>query len=266
MRSRVASVLLTLASIALGASVAGWWLQRSVFDPARTRDVAAAVLSHDSVRDEVAERISVAVASQFDQDPAVVRIAVARAASTPAGAEVLAEVVVHAHAKLVGLQDDPVQITPQQVARVVDDQRAESLPPVVVPVPTIGVLDTGRKLVDRLVGPLFIGGLVAAALAWIIHPDKARMLAITGGGLVIVAVLMVVIALALPLAVPAITSSAWADALPELARDQAPTLIGIALVVFGAGCACVAAALALRRQERLRVARAAPQPPAGYTW
>ncbi|MFZ1491026.1 MAG: hypothetical protein WAS51_13895 [Ilumatobacteraceae bacterium] len=251
MRRSVSTLLLWLASLLFGAAMTGWWMQQTVFDPSNTESVTGAVLDHESVRTELTRRITEATAEQLGVDRDEVAFAVDRAAQTPAGAELLAQLVVDSHARLIGERDAPVQITPAQLVVVLGDDRAALLPAILLPVPRVSSLAWFNSTLDDLVLATFLGALGCALLALVVHPDKARMLKILGLGLVGVAVLVGIIGWVLPTFVlPVLTDSPWAKAIPEIAHSALSLLVGLSLVSAGLGVAAIIAGVAWGRSER----------------
>lgn len=260
MRRSAAVVLLWFALVLVGAAVTGWWLQQTAFAPERTEKVASAVLEHDSVRAELTRRITEATASQLGVDRDAVALAVDRAAGTPAGVDLLAELTVDSHARLIGERDAPVQITPAQLVVVLGDDRAAALPAIALPVPRVAALAWLDRTLDQLTIALFLGALGCGLLALVVHPERARMLKLAGVGLLGVAVAVGLIGWVLPTFVlPVLTESPWVEALPETTASATPLLVGVSLVCVGAGIALVIAGLSWARSER----RVAPVVAAG---
>jgi hypothetical protein len=251
MRRTVASLLMTLANVALGLAVTCWWLDHTVFDPGRSNDVAAAVLSTTAVQDELTAVISEAIATELGQDPDVVAVVVDQAAQTAGGAALLADVVVDSHAVLIGESEGPVVITPTQLAELLGDERALLLPPIEVPVPTIGVLDSLRRAIDVIIPITALLGVGLGLLAVVLHPARHRIVRRWGIGLLMVAVAVAVVGYVIPVVViPSLTSSPWVQAMPSLAREQMALLLGTSLVCAGAGLGLVALSGVMARSRR----------------
>lgn len=264
MRRATASLLMTLANVALGLAVTFWWLDHTVFDPGRADDVAGVVLSSTAVQDQLTSVISEAIATELGQDPDTVAVVVDQAAQTVGGTQLLTDVVVESHAVLIGASEGPVVITPEQLAELLGDDRALLLPPVEIPVPTVGVLDTVRGAVDALVTILAMAGVALGLLAVAVHPARHRVVRRWGLGLLVVAGAVIVVGYVVPVVlVPALTSSPWVEAVPSLARDQIGLLLGVSLVFTGLGLALLALsgvmAHARRRPDGWPDAHVAPQ-------
>lgn len=254
MRRTLAAVLLSLAQLLGAGALAGWWMANTVFDTSRSRDVADVVLRDDGVRSQVAGAIAAAAAAQLGQPEAQVRQVVDQAATTPQGAVVLAEVVVDAHARLIGESDAPVLIEPVQLIPILGEQ-AVGLPAIEVPVPRIAAFDWMRRALDTFVPIAAIAALVLAVLAFVVHPDKVRLLRIAGVGLLVMAVLVVVLGYVLPAVIgPSLTSSPWVTTFSAIASTSVQLLAGIALVLIGAGVGALAMAGAMRRGQLERQA------------
>jgi hypothetical protein len=249
-------VLLFLASVALGVAVTGWWVQRTVFAPTSSERLAEIVLDDSAIRAEVVGHITDSVATQLGQDPATLAPVVDAGATTSDGAALLVDVVVDAHARLVGASDDPVVIEPADLAAVLGIEQAAGLSAFELPVPQIRLLAQIHDALDTLVPAAAITAAVLAALGMLAHPDKRSMLRSIGWGLLAVAVLVGVLGWIVPSrVVPEMSDSAWARAPGDLARDSAGLLAGIALVAFGVGLLCLLAASRAARPARSTVRR-----------
>jgi hypothetical protein len=250
-RRSLASVLLFLASVALGIAVTGWWVQRTVFAPTSTERLASVVLEDSAIRDEVVGHITDSVAAQLGQDPAALAPVVDAGAATAEGTALLVGVVVDAHAHLIGASDDPVVIEPADLAGVLGIEQAVGLSAFELPVPQIRLLAQVHDALDTLVPGAAIAAAVLAALGMLAHPDKRSMLRSIGWGLLAVAALVGVLGWVVPSrVVPELSDSAWARAPGDLARDSAGLLAGIGLVAFGAGLLFLLAASRSRRPLR----------------
>jgi hypothetical protein len=245
---------MTLANVALGLAVTCWWLDHTVFDPGRTSDVAGAVLATPGVQEQLTAVISEAIAVELGQDPDLVAVVVTSAAQTTSGAALLADVVVESHAVLIGASDGPVVITSVQLAELLGDERALLLPPIEIPVPTIGILEALGRLVEGLVVVLAVVGIGAGLLAVAIHPTRHRIVRRWGIGFLVVAAAVVVVGYVLPVVVvPSLTESPWVQAIPELVADQIELLIGTSLVCAGLGLALIALSGVMAPSPRRRV-------------
>lgn len=249
MRRTLAAVLLSLAQLLGSFALAGWWMSNTVFDTSRSRDVADVVLQDSAVRSQVAGAIASAAAGQLGLPEPEVRRIVDEAADTPQGAVVLADVVVDAHARLIGESTAPVLVDPVQLIPILGEQ-AVGLPAIEVPVPRISAFDWTRRALDTFVPLAALAALVLALLAFLVHPDKIRLLRFAGIGLLAMAVLVVVVGYVLPAVIgPSLTSSPWVTTLSAVAQSSVQLLAGITLVLIGAGVGVLAMASALKRRR-----------------
>lgn len=257
-RRSLAVMLMSLAQLLGSAALAGWWMSQTVFDTGRTRAVTDVVLADDRVRSQVATVIADAAAVQLGQDPALVRAVVDQAARTPEGSIVLAEVVVDAHAKVIGERQEPVTVDPVQLLPILGPG-ATGLPAIVVPVPTVSAFDWIRRGLDVFVPVAALVSVTSALLAFAVHPDRTRLLRLGGIGMLVMAVLVIVLGYVAPRYVGReLTDSPWAATLRAVAEDSLQLLAGISLVLAGGGVACLTIASAVRRRQRLTGPVAAP--------
>lgn len=263
MRRALAALLTTLANLALGLAVTGWWMQHTVFDPSRGQDVAAQVLAVDGAQEQITDAITNAVALELGQDPDTIAIIVDQAVDTTGGVAILTEVVTQSHAVVIGESEGPVTITPQQLAELLGDERALLLPPITLPVETIEPISTLRQLVEDTVVWAFVLAIVLGLLAFTIHPRRDRMLKRWGVGLILVGAAVMAIGYLVPvLLLPTLTTSPWVQAIPELAQQQLGLLAGVSLVCAGAGLALIAIGGMMRRAQYDPEPMAPPQRPA----
>jgi hypothetical protein len=249
-RRLVASILI-IAGLVIGAvTLTGWWVQRTAFVTSRTERLADDILADPILRDDLARRIAAEVAPQLSADPVVVRRIADSTLARPQVAALFAGVLGDIHARLIGLRSDPVVIGPDLLAAALGDARAQALPPVSLEVPQIDQLNSAREDLERFVarGALLAGFLILFGLA--LHPWRASALGIIGVGLLASAVLLVTVGYLLPVrAVPALSDEPWLAVVPEVARDQQPVLVAIAVVLVGGGLGCLAGAGLLARRR-----------------
>jgi hypothetical protein len=251
-RRSLAGLLFGLAAIVGSLTVSGFWLKVTAFSPARTKSAIGTVLQDTELKNEVARQIALATAPQLPEiQPVDLQARIIQVANNKQGAQLLAQIISDAHAKLIGATDKPVLVTPEQLVQVVRDERAELVPTLNLDVPTLAPLSTMREVLQWLVP---IGGGVTAiliVLGVLAHPEKNELfqaLAFLFFGL---AVLLVIIGYVVPsFVVPAFTDNVWANALPRLARDQLSLLVGLILLLVIAGLACLLGSLSTRRRDR----------------
>jgi len=250
-RRSLAGLLFGLASIVGSFALSGFWLQFTAFSPGHTRGAAKAVLEDPAIKNEVAKLIADNTATQLGLPADQVHKVVSDNLQRTAGAKLLEDVVAAAHAKLIGASDKPVQITPAQMVPLVGNELAATAPTIILPVPKVTALSVMREVLKWLV-PI-AGGLAVAlmVLGFAAHPEKQELLRSLGFLLIGMAGLLVVIGYIVPtVIVPLLTKNVWVGAVPRLAADALPFLIGLTLLLAGAGLACLAASAATRRRNR----------------
>lgn len=247
-------VAFTCACIA----ISGFLLQRTAFSPANTRSSAAVILQDKAVRDELGRLVVDATAPTLG-DPATgtplsqaqVNDVVSLVLASNAGAELVGDVLYDVHATLIGDSDEPVQITGPQLVTIVRDERVALLPPVGIDVPHLSVLDTAKSTVGWLVPITAIAAVVFLLLCFLAHPERSALLRTLGLGLIVLAALVLVFGYVLPKVVPPLlTDSPWAQVPPRLADDALPFLLGLAVVLVGAGLALFVGSARMGRNRR----------------
>lgn len=251
----MAGLLFGIAFACACVAISGFLLERTAFSPSHTYDSADVVLRNDLVRDELVRTISDATVGQISGgdagQAAVIAGNIQLVASTTAGSEILAEVLRDAHAHLIGQDDAPVEITPQQLVQVVRDERAAVLPPVAIDVPRVGALAGVDTALDWVVPAAAIAAVVFFVLCLLAHPERPALVRTLGIGLVVLAALTVLFGWVVPAFVPPLlTDSAWAEIPAGLADGSLALTLGTTLVLAGAGLACLAAAGRMGRSRR----------------
>jgi hypothetical protein len=258
-RRTFAGLIFGLAYGFAGLTIAGFLLQRTAFDPGVAADSSRAVLADPLIRSEVVTLIADAVAGQLGplapNDPnfaqANVRARIEQVATTSAGSKLLAEVVHDAHARLIGVQRTPVQITPAQMVDATQMQAAAVLPPLTLDVPRIGLLDTIRTVLGWLVPIAGLATLALVAIGLAAHPERAAVFRSLGLGLLLLAVLVALFGYVIPkYALPHIGSSVWTRVPAALASDSVTLLVGLELLLVGGGLALLASTGIIRRKQR----------------
>jgi hypothetical protein len=254
-RRSVAGLLFGIAFALACIAVSGFLLLRTAFSPQNTFDSADVVLDDSAVRDELVRVVSEATVAQLSGgDPAqaaTIEDNIALVADTEPGAAILAEVLRDAHAHLIGQDDSPVQITPQQLVQVVRDERAAALPPITLDVPRVGVLATMDDVLRWLVPVSAIAAIVIFVLCLLAHPEKSALLRTLGFGLVVLAALTIIFGWVVPTAVPPLLDdSPWTHIPPSLATASVGLTLGAALLLAGGGLALLAAAGRMGRSRR----------------
>lgn len=258
MRRSLAGLLFGFASIVGSLALSGFWLQFTAFSPDRTRGAAKAVLEDSEIKNEIADLIARNTVAQLNAatgtegiDPEPVRLLVFNNLKTAEGAKLLADVVADAHARLIGTRDEPVVIERKQMVPLVGNEVAATGEPITLPVEKVAALSVMRQVLKWLV-PV-AGGLavVLMLLGFAAHPEKAELLRSLGVLLLGMALLLVVIGYVVPtLILPLLTKNVWVGVVPRLAAEALPLLLGLTLLLVGAGVGCLAGASASRRRDR----------------
>lgn len=248
----LASLLFGLAAIAGSLALSGFWLQYTAFSPGHTRSSAAAVLEDNDIKRELAKAISTATVAQIPQFTAVdIQSIVLQTANTDQGAALIADIIAQAQARLIGASDKPAQITSEQMVEILRDQRVAIVPAIDLGVPRVGALSAMRQILKWLV-PIAAGlTVLLLVLGFAAHPERPEMLRSFAYLFFGFALLLVIVGYVVPSFVaPLFTNSAWVNALPRLAGDSLPLLLGITLLLCGAGLACLAGGAASKRRDR----------------
>jgi hypothetical protein len=257
MRRTLASLLFGLAYACASLTVSGFLLQRTAFDPDRSADAAGTIIGDNAIKRELVDLIAAAATEQLAPGDAAAQAAlrtnIDTVATLPAGHDLLAEVVRDAHARLIGAQETPVQITGQQLVQIVRDERAAALPAITLPVPTITALDIARTTLRWLLPITAVLTVVLVALGFAAHPERSAVLRSLALGMVLLAVLTALLGYLIPkLLIPVLDSSPWANVPARLADDSLPLLIGLELVLIGGALALWAGSGMARRRDRWR--------------
>lgn len=255
MRRTLAGLLFGLAYTCASLAVAGFLLQRTAFDPNRSADAAGAVLGDSGIKRQLVDVIVEATAPQLtDGSQASIdalRATVTTVANHPDGHRLLARIIHDAHARLIGEQTSPVQITGAQLVPIVRTEAAAALPPVTLPVPKITALDIARHALDWLVPIAGVATLLLIGLGFFAHPDRGALLRSLALGVLLLAVLAALLGYVVPrLVIPLLSDSPWADVPARLADDSLPLLIGLELVLVGAAAALFVGSGVARQRRR----------------
>jgi hypothetical protein len=116
---------------------------------------------------------------------------------------------------------------------------------------TLGALATTDTALDWVVPIAALAAVVFFVLCLLAHPEKAALVRTLGIGLVVLAALTVLFGWVIPSFVPALlTDSPWAEIPAGLADGSRTLILGTALLLTGAGIACLAAAGRMGRSRR----------------
>lgn len=259
MRRTLAGLLFGLAYACAGLTIAGFLLQRTAFDPARSAAAADVVLQDEAIKNELVTLISDAVATQLGplspNDPnltqSAVHARVEQVASTQQGAELLAEIIHDSHARLIGEQTEPVIITPQQLVDATQMEAAAALPALTLDVPKVTTLDVTRQALTWIVPIAAIATLALVAMGLFAHPEKGALFKSLGLGLLLLALMVAIFGYVVPKwVIPALSDSPWAGLPAALADDSAALLLGLELLLVGGALALLAGTGVMRRRQR----------------
>ena len=107
---------------------------------------------------------------------------------------------------------------------------------------------------------LITGAVVLGLLGLLFHPSKPTALRIIGGWFIAASIVELVVAYTLPvLVLPALVDSPYAELVAEVDKATIGPLVGVLIMLAGAGVACLVAGSWLERRQAA--------PPAGvYRW
>ena len=250
MRRSLAALLFVIAAAALSIAAASWWLEQTVFDPDATGDAANTILQDERIRGQIATLIANRAADELGLSPAQLRPHVLELVGTKPGAEVLEQVIADAHARIIGLSDAPVRITPEQMVQLVSDERAAVVRPIRLPINEVQPVSIVRESVHWVI-PVgaAIGGL-ALLLGLVMHPAKADAIIGIGALLIFLGLMAVLVGYVVPVSlVPALSNNTWVAAVPELAKANSTFLFSAAAGLVAAGIAFVGGAALWRRRR-----------------
>lgn len=225
-----------VAAVAIGIAAGAWWMQRIVFTPDATRDTAAAILEEPDIRLDINSLVSAASAPVVGRPIGEISTEVEnQVLTTRAGALMMAPIIEQLHERIIGVRDDPVEISGIQMIDIVRDQRAADAPTVTMPVDPIGTLENMRGLLGWL---MLIGaalGLLMFLLGVITRPERRDVLRGLGELGLALAGSMLVFGYFLPVhMMTAIDNQTWTHAIPHLAMRTLPVVLG-AIAIFAVG-------------------------------
>lgn len=246
-------MLFLVAGVALALSGGGWWMQRIVFTPNDHRDTAYAVLQEADIRQEINAIVSNATYPATgrpvqDLGPWLE----ANVLSTRAGAAMMGPIVEEIHDRIIGNRDDePVELTGDQMVEIVRDQHAAVVEPVVLPIPVIGTLKTMRTTIGWVIPIAAALGAIAMLLGLATRPDRRDVLRGLGEFGLAMAVSMLVFGYLIPAQlITAIDNGTWTQAIPRLALRTLPVVLGAALILgLGGGALILASTSGGKRRQ-----------------
>jgi hypothetical protein len=250
MRRGLAGVLFFIAAICLALAASGWWLQRVAFDTSTSGELADVVLEDPEIRVEIATAAAGAAAATIGVPASDLQTQIDQYAQLDEGADLMSQIVVDSHAKLIGLHDGPVQITGQQLVPIVRHEAVATLPPVVLPVEEVTALRIARTALDWAVPIAAIAGGLALLIGLIAHPQRAD--AVFGIGMfgIAAAVAVVLLGYVVPVhVVPAVDDSTWTGVIPAVAEHYLPFIVVVAAILVIGGLALMIGSAAARRRR-----------------
>jgi hypothetical protein len=249
-RRTLGGFIFGLAYVCASLAISGWLLQRTAFDPGHTADMAPVILQDNRIKLQIANTVADAVAQQRNLDQATVRQTVYAVASTRPGAELLAQVIHDAHARLIGAQSGPVRITGEQLVQIVRNEAVGDMHSITLPVPRVSALAKTRTVLHWLVP---FGALLAVGffvIGFMLHPNRAALIYSLSYGMIMLALLVGLLGYIAPrFILPAFSDNIWADVSARLANDSLPLVVAM-VVVFGAGGVMLLVGSGLLRRRR----------------
>lgn len=225
-----------VAAVAISIAAGAWWMQRIVFTPDATRATAAAILEEPDIRLDINSLVSAASAAAVGRSVTEISTEVeTQVLTTRAGALMMAPIIEQLHERIVGLRDEPVEITGVQMIDIVRDQRAADASTITMPVEPIGTLSNMRRMLGWL---MLIGaalGLIMFLLGVVTRPERRDVLRGLGELGLALAGSMLVFGYFLPVhMMTAIDNQTWTHAIPHLAMRTLPVVLG-SMAIFAAG-------------------------------
>ncbi len=253
MRRALAAMLMTIAMLALGFALVGWWLNHTAFNPDITDDIAGPVLANDDVNDQLVRIITANISTGLAEAGApipdeTIEQVVRQHTHTASGVALLQDLVTQAHRRVIGESTAPVTISTKQLVSMFGPAAAD-LQPIVIPVPEVTPISWLDQTLESTVPMAVTVAIVSGVLSFLVDSDKAASLRGLGIGLLIVAGVLMVLGYLVPVyVVPNTTSSPWVNVVPQIAREHLQVLGGVALVTAGAGLAALTGAATLNRR------------------
>jgi hypothetical protein len=242
------SSLLSLGLLAGALALAVWWVHRTAFDTNHTSEVAQAALQNASLRGDLASTIADQVSLTLGLNHAQVQAAADAALEQPGVAPSFAGVLREVHSRLIGETSGPVAVPADLVTRAVSSPSGVKIPSVNLDIATIEPLDTTRLALERALPILIALGIGFSVAGLILHPSKPTALRTIGAWLLGASLVELLFAYAVPtLLLPAVVDSPYADLVAEVDKATIQPLIGVLVMMAGAGLACLIAGTWLDR-------------------
>lgn len=251
MRRTLAGLLFGLAYLCASLAIAGFLLQRAAFQPGHSASSPDVVLADSAIRNELVTTIADAAAPQLHQNNAALRTLVDTVARHPDGQPFFSSVIHDAHAALLGDHTGPVQLTGAQLVPILRTEAAAAMAPVTFAVPRVAALDLAHTVLRWLIPVAAIATIVFAALGLTAHPDAGALMRSLALGMVLLATLVVIIGYLVPkFAVPALSSSPWANISSAMADDSASVIIALVVVLLVGAVALLLGTSSMQRRRR----------------
>ncbi len=251
MRRALGTICLTLGLLSASLALSAWWVQHTAFDTRNTTTIAEAALQNPELRADLARGIADRVATELGVDHALVQSAADATLVRPDIAIAFSSVLRDIHSRLIGQSTGPVVVAPELVARAIGNPAAAQLPPVSIDIPTFDALDTTRKTLRDVIPILIYIAVVLVVLGLLIHSSKPTALRTLGAWFLAASVFELLIAYALPvLVLPALVDSPYAELVAEVDKATLGPLVGVLIMLAGAGVACLVAGSWLDRPDR----------------
>ncbi len=250
-RRALGTIFLTLGLLSASLALSAWWVQHTAFDTANTSTIAEAAFQNPELRADLARGIADRVATELGVDHALVQSAADATLVRPEIANAFASVLRDIHSRLIGQTTGPVIVSPELVARAIGNPAASQLAPVSIDIPTFDALNTTRKTLHDVIPILIYVAVVLVFLGVLIHSSKPAALRVLGAWFLAASVIELLVAYALPvLVLPALVDSPYADLVAEVDKATLGPLVGVLIMLAGAGVACLVAGAWLDRPDR----------------
>jgi hypothetical protein len=249
-RRALATALISLGLLSASLALAAWWVQRTAFDTSNTAAIADAALLNPGLRGDLARGIADQVSTALGVDHALVESAADATLVQPDIATAFAGVLRNIHARLIGEASGPITVPPDLVARAIGNDAAAQLPPVTIDIPTFSALNTARRTLRSAIPWLVFVAITTTVMGLAFHPSKPTALRILGGWLLGASIAELIIAYTIPvLAVPALVDSPYAELVAEVDKATLGPLVGVLVMLAGAGVGCLVLGAWLDRRE-----------------
>ena len=251
-RRALATILLTLGLLSGSLALSAWWVQRTAFDTSNTSTIAEAALQNPELRSDLARGIADRVAIELGVDHSVVQTAAETTLVRPDIAILFSGVLRDIHSRLIGQSAGPVVVPADLVARAVSIPAAAQLADVSIDIPTFDALDSARKTLRDAIPILIYAALVLTVMGVVLHPRKSTALRTLGAWFLGASVVELLIAYGVPvLLLPALVDSPYAELVAEVDKATLGPLVGVLVMLAGAGVGCLVAGAWLDQREPL---------------